>query len=126
MNKKRKSIMKPVYLGLFFVILYIPIMSIVIYSFNKSPSTAHWTGFTLDWYRSLFQDRVIVESFILSLQVGVMTAILSAIIGTAGAIVSIFVGRSMEKTIDAAMIIPLLVPEVALGISLLMLFTFVP
>ena len=125
MNKKRKSIMKPVYLGLFFVILYIPIMSIVIYSFNKSPSTAHWTGFTLDWYRSLFQDRVIVESFILSLQVGVMTAILSAIIGTAGAIVSIFVGRSMEKTIDAAMIIPLLVPEVALGISLLMLFTFV-
>lgn len=125
MSKKNKSIMKPVYLGIFFIVLYIPIMSIVLYSFNQSPSTAQWTGFTLDWYRSLFQDRIIIESFILSLQVGVMTAVLSAIIGTAGAIVSIFVGRTMEKTIDAAMIIPLLVPEVALGISLLMLFTFI-
>ena len=125
MNKSRKSILKPLYLGLFFVILYVPIMSIILYSFNQSPSTAQWTGFTLDWYRSLFQDRIIVESLILSLEIGVMTAVLSAFIGTAAAIVSIFVGRSMEKTIDSAMIIPLLVPEVALGISLLMLFTFI-
>lgn len=125
MNKKRRSILNPVYLGVFFIVLYVPIMSIIVYSFNQSPSTAQWTGFTLDWYRSLFQDRIIVESFILSLQIGVMTAVLSAFIGTAAAIVSIFVGRSMEKTIDSAMIIPLLVPEVALGISLLMLFTFI-
>lgn len=125
MSKRRKSILKPLYLALFFVVLYVPIMSIILYSFNQSPSTAQWTGFTLDWYRSLFQDRIIVESFVLSLQIGVMTAALSAFIGTAAAIISIFVGRSMEKTIDSAMIIPLLVPEVALGISLLMLFTFI-
>lgn len=125
MSRKRKGIMQPVYLGIFFILLYVPIMSVIIYSFNQSPSTAQWTGFTLDWYRSLFQDRVIIESFVLSLQVGVMTAILSALLGTAAAIVSIFVGRSMEKIIDGAMIMPLLVPEIALGISLLVLFTFV-
>lgn len=124
MNNKRRSILKPVYLGVFYFLLYVPILSIIIYSFNKSPSTAQWTGFTLDWYRSLFQDRIIVESLVLSFQIGFMTAVLSAFLGTSAAIISIFVGRSMEKSIDSAMIIPLLVPEIALGISLLMLFTF--
>lgn len=111
------------YLSLFFVILYIPILSVILYSFNKSPSTANWAGFTLDWYRELFSDKVIIESFKISIQVAFLTSILSAILGTATAIISIYVTHRMEKILRGVMILPLLVPEVALGVSLLLFFS---
>lgn len=122
MIKTRSKHFKGIFLGLFFIVLYVPIVSVIIYSFNKSPSTAQWTGFALDWYKSLFQDKVIIEAFWLSLQVGVMTAVLSAFIGTFAAITSTFVDRKVKRSIDASMVVPLLVPEVALGVSLLIMY----
>lgn len=111
------------YLSLFFFLLYIPILSVILYSFNKSPSTANWAGFTLDWYRQLFNDQVIIESFKLSIQVAIMTSILSAILGTTAAILSIYISKKMGKVMRGIMILPLLVPEVALGVSLLLFFS---
>lgn len=110
------------YLSLFFVVLYFPVLSVILYSFNASPSTAQWSGFTFDWYRDLFRDRVIGESFKISIQVAFLTAILSAVLGTISAIISMSVTEKMKKTIQGVMILPLLVPEVALGVSLLMFF----
>ncbi|NMA84052.1 MAG: ABC transporter permease [Epulopiscium sp.] len=121
MNSRTKKF-RTVYLSLFFVILYIPVLSVILYSFNKSPSTAQWAGFTLDWYKELFNDRVITEAFKISIQVAFLTSILSAILGTATAITSMYVTKKMEKTINGVMILPLLVPEVALGVSLLLFF----
>lgn len=111
------------YLSLFFVILYIPVLSVILYSFNKSPSTVHWAGFSLDWYKELFSDKVIIQSFNISIQVAILTSILSAIMGTATAIITLYVTNKMEKVVYGVMILPLLVPEVALGISLLVFFT---
>ncbi len=111
------------YLSLFFVVLYIPVLGVILYSFNKSPSTAAWTGFTLDWYRDLFKDKVIIESFKISMQVAFLTSILSAILGTATAIISTYVTKKMAGLIQGIMILPLLVPEVALGVSLLLFFS---
>ncbi len=111
------------YLSLFFVILYIPVLSVILYSFNQSPSTAQWTGFTLDWYQQLFRDRVIAESFKISVVVAILTSIVSAILGTATAITTLYVTKRMEKTINGVMVLPLLVPEVALGVSLLLFFS---
>jgi len=110
------------YLSLFFVLLYLPVLSVVLYSFNAGSSTAKWSGFTFDWYRQLFKDRVIVQSLNISLQVAVLTAILSAVLGTAAAIIALSVSKKMQKAIQGVMILPLLVPEVALGVSLLMFF----
>ena len=121
MNTKSKKF-RTFYLSLFFVLLYIPVLAVVLYSFNKSSSTAHWAGFTLDWYRELFDDRVIVEAFKISIQVAILTSILSAILGTATAIISLYVTERIKKTIRGVMILPLLVPEVALGVSLLFFF----
>ncbi|NLJ40169.1 MAG: ABC transporter permease [Clostridiales bacterium] len=111
------------YLSLFFVVLYFPVLSVILYSFNSSPSTAKWAGFTLDWYRELFSDGVIGQSFKTSIQVALLTSVLSAVLGTAAAIISLSVSKRVEKTIQGVMILPLLVPEVALGISLLIFFT---
>ena len=120
---KNKTGFRTFYLSLFFVILYVPVLSVILYSFNQSSSTAQWTGFTLDWYRDLFNDRVVVDALKVSIQVAALTSIFSAIVGTSSAIVSIYVSKSMEKTINAMMILPLLIPEVALGVSLLLFFT---
>lgn len=120
-NSKTKGFQK-FYLSLFFVLLYLPILSVILYSFNKSPSTAEWTGFTLDWYRDLFNDRIIIESFKISIEVAIITAILSAIMGTFTAIISLYVTNKMGTVLHGTMILPLLVPEVALGISLLFFF----
>ena len=111
------------YLSLFFVVLYIPVLGVILYSFNKSPSTASWTGFTLDWYRDLFRDRVIIQSFKVSIQVAFLTSLLSAFLGTGTAIISTYVTKKMSGIIQGVMILPLLVPEVALGVSLLLFFS---
>lgn len=117
--KKKTNRFQSLYLSLFFVVLYVPLLSVILYSFNQSSSTAHWTGFTLDWYRQLFKDRVILEAFKVSLQVGVLTSALSAVLGTASAIISTYVTKRLEKSINGLMFLPLIIPEVALGISLL-------
>lgn len=110
------------YLSLFFVLLYLPVLSVILYSFNASPSTAQWTGLTLNWYRQLFRDRVIVQALRVSVEVAVLTSIFSAILGTATAIIAMSVTPGMKKTIQGAMLLPLLVPEIALGVSLLIFF----
>jgi len=111
------------YLSLFFVVLYVPVLGVILYSFNKSPSTASWAGFTLDWYRDLFKDRVIIDAFKISMQVAILTSILSALLGTTMAIIATYVTSKMETVIQGAMLLPLLVPEVALGVSLLLFFS---
>lgn len=120
--KKKSSRFSTFYLSLFFVLLYLPVLGVIIYSFNLSTSTAQWTGFSLKWYQELLGDRVIGQALKISLQVAFMTALLSAVLGTATAIISLSVTRRMKKAIQSIMVLPLLVPEVALGISLLMFF----
>lgn len=120
--KKKSSRFSTFYLSLFFVLLYLPVLGVIIYSFNLSTSTAQWTGFSLKWYQELLGDRVIGQALKISLQVAFMTALLSAVLGTATAIISLSVTRRMKKAIQGIMVLPLLVPEVALGISLLMFF----
>jgi len=114
-----------IYLAVFFVILYLPVLSVILYSFNANPSTAKWTGLTLDWYRELFDDlkkHATGEALVVSIQVAVLTAALSAVLGTAAAIVSQSLSERMKKAVQWVMLLPLLVPEVALGVSLLMFF----
>ncbi len=119
---KKTSGFRKFYLSLFFVVLYLPVLSVILYSFNKSPSTPRWTGLTLDWYRDLFQDTVIANNFRTSIIVALLTALLSAFLGTFTAIVGSRVSRKMKKSIQAVMLIPLLVPEIALAVSLLIFF----
>ena len=72
----------------------------------------------LDWYRQLFSDRVIAQSFRVSIVVAVLTSLL-AVLGMFTAVVSQWVTARMKTAIQGMMILPLIVPEVALGVSLL-------
>lgn len=110
-------------LGIGFLFLYIPIFSLIIYSFNSSTLVTVWAGMSLRWYGALFKDTELLTAAWLSLKIALMTAFASVFIGTwAGFILARF-GRFRGFTMFSGMVnAPLVIPEVIQGISLLLLF----
>ncbi len=106
-----------------FLFLYIPIISLVVYSFNESKLVTVWSGFSLKWYAALLQDEELLSAAWLSLKIGLMTAFASVAIGTWAGFVLARMGRFKGFTLYTGMInAPLVIPEVIQGISLLLLF----
>lgn len=113
-------------LGLGFVFLYAPILSLVIYSFNESRLVTVWSGFSLKWYGELFADRQLMDAVWISLRVAFQTAWSAVAIGTMAAMLLVRFRRFRGKTLFGAMITaPLVMPEVITGLSLLLLFVHI-
>ena len=118
-NRKRSNTV----LTLGFLFLYIPIISLVVYSFNESKLVTVWSGFSLKWYAALLQDDELLSAAWLSLKLGLLTACASVVVGTWAGFVLARFGRFRGFTLYAGMInAPLVIPEVIQGISLLLLF----
>ncbi|CAB3759035.1 ABC transporter permease subunit [Paraburkholderia solisilvae] len=110
-------------LGIGFLFLYIPIISLVVYSFNESQLVTVWTRFSTRWYAALLQDDELIAAAWLSLRVALLTAFASVVIGTWAGFVLARMGRFRGFTLYTGMInAPLVIPEVIQGISLLLLF----
>jgi putrescine transport system permease protein len=121
----RNSRFTLVLLGLGFVFLYAPILSLVVYSFNESRLVTVWSGFSLKWYGELFLDRQLMDSVWVSLRVAFYTAWTAVAIGTMAAMMMVRFRHFRGKTLFGAMITaPLVMPEVITGLSLLMLFVY--
>lgn len=106
-----------------FVFLYAPIFSLIIYSFNKSKLVTVWGGFSLKWYGELFSNQQIGEAALNSLKIAFISASIATILGTLAAYVLVRFGRFKLRNILLGMATaPLVIPEVILGISMLMLF----
>ncbi|OCR01948.1 spermidine/putrescine ABC transporter permease PotC [Oscillatoriales cyanobacterium USR001] len=125
-----------------FAFLYLPILILIIYSFNASRSNAIWRGFTLDWYRSLFPNA---GTFILgtaqgnanisdaglwnalnnSLLIATISTILATIFGTAIAMALERFRFPGRKILEALLFLPIIIPEITMGISLLVFFTLI-
>ena len=110
------------WLALVYLFLYLPLLFMVVFSFNSTRQDANFTGFSLRWYQALVQDTKIVEGFWLSLKVATVTGLLSALLGTFAAFVLVryraFWGRTMFSGMVNA---PLVMPEVVIGLSLLLM-----
>ena len=107
---------------LIFLFLYLPLLFMVVFSFNSSRQDAVFTGFSLRWYEALGRDTKIVEGFWLSLQIALATGILSAVLGTFAAFVLVRYQRFAGRTVFSGMVnAPLVMPEVVIGLSLLLL-----
>ena len=110
-------------LGIGFAFLYIPILSLIVYSFNESQLVTVWTRFSTRWYQALITDDELITAAWLSLRIGLMTAFASVFIGTWAGFVLARMGRFRGFTLFSGMInAPLVIPEVIQGISLLLLF----
>jgi len=108
-------------LGLAF--LYLPIVILVIYSFNASRLVTVWGGWSTRWYAEFFNDRAMLDAAWMSLRVGVVSATLATILGTLAAVALSRGERFKGRTLFSGMLYaPLVMPEVITGLSLLLLF----
>ena len=105
-----------------YAFLYLPLGFLIFFSFNSTRQDARFTGFSLRWYEDLLRDGRLVDGFWLSLKVAVTTGTLSCILGTFAAFVLVRYHRFKGRTIFSGMInAPLVMPEVIIGLSLLLL-----
>jgi putrescine transport system permease protein len=108
-------------LGLAF--LYLPILILVIYSFNASRLVTVWGGWSLRWYQEFFGDHAMIEASWMSLRVAVVSASIATLIGTLAAVALSRGERFRGRTLFSGMLYaPLVMPEVITGLSLLLLF----
>jgi putrescine transport system permease protein len=106
-----------------FAFLYVPMVLLVLYSFNNSRLVTVWGGFSTKWYFALLEDHQIVDSAWMSLRVAIVSAALATVLGTLAALVLARFGRFRSRFVFSAMIYaPLVMPEVISGLSLLLIF----
>lgn len=106
-----------------FVFLYVPILLLMIYSFNASKLVTVWGGFSTKWYSSLLQNEAFMAAAWMTLKVAVVSATFATVMGTLAALVMTRTGRFRGRTLFSGMIYaPLVMPEVITGLSLLLLF----
>jgi putrescine transport system permease protein len=122
----RRSFVLPTALAFGFAFLYVPILSMIVFSFNNSRLVTVWDSAnspTIKWYALLFQNRQILDAAWLSIKIACVNATGAAVLGTlAGLVLSRF-GRFKGRTLLSAMVTaPLVMPEVIVGLSLLLLF----
>ena len=123
MKKKNTGILTVTLFG--YAFLYIPLVILMIFSFNESKSVTLWSSFSTKWYQSLFQNEQLVSAFINSLKVALLSSTLSVSLGLLVSLVIVkftkFFGRSIFKGLASA---PIVMPEILLGFAFLMLFVF--
>jgi putrescine transport system permease protein len=106
-----------------YAFLYIPLLSVIFYSFNDSSLATVWGGFSTRWYAQLLQNRQVLDAAFLSLRIAVTSATLATIFGTMAGMALTRFGRFRGRTLFTGMITaPLVMPEVITGLSLLLLF----
>ncbi len=119
----RLSWFNTVSLTLGFAFLYIPMIILIIFSFNESKLVTVWAGFSTKWYGELMQNEAFLDAAWVTLRVAVFSSTLATILGTAAAYVLVRGGRFFGRTLFSGMIYaPLVMPEVITGLSLLLLF----
>lgn len=122
MNRKRSRFLLSV-LAFGYAFLYIPLLSVMFYSFNDSRLATVWGGFSTRWYGELFKNEQILDAALLSLRIAVTAATLATVFGTMAGLALTRFGKFRGRTLFAGMITaPLVMPEVITGLSLLLLF----
>ena len=110
-------------LTLGFAFLYLPMLILIIYSFNESKLVTVWAGFSTKWYGELFQNEAFLNAAWVTVKVAVISSTFATVLGTMAAYVLVRAGRFSGRTLFSGMIYaPLVMPEVITGLSLLLLF----
>lgn len=121
--KKRNHPLLGIHSFLMMAFIYVPIIMIIIFSFNDTRLSGNWEGFTFDWYVSLFNNRNVMEALMNSLTVAVISTIVSTILGTLAALSLRNLGRKSRSGMTGLLYLPVIIPDIIMGLSLLVLFT---
>ena len=105
-----------------YAFLYVPLLIVVVYSFNDSRLNAEWVGFTLDWYRKLAADEEMLTAAGNSLMIGVVASLVSTVLGT---MAGVAMHRHRLRVLPILVVAPIAIPEILMGVSLLIFFVLV-
>lgn len=111
------------YLAVLIFLMYLPLVMVVIFSFNESKLSASFTGFSLKWYEILAHDRDLKEALMNSIVLGVLSCGISAVIGTLGAVGMARVNYRSKGMMEYLSTIPIMIPEIILGMVFLVFFS---
>jgi spermidine/putrescine transport system permease protein len=112
-----------VYTGLFFVFMFLPILLVVVFSFNNQRSLQRFTGFSFEWYQRFFENESLTGSLRASIEIATVTMLVGTVLGT---LLAFGLVRARTRWVGGAnilMLIPLVTPEIVAGVSALLLFT---
>ncbi len=121
----RRIAFSKLYIGLVLVIMYLPILLIVIYSFNESKISSVWGGFSLKWYEMLRTDRAMHEAIKNSLILGALSCCAAAIVGTLGAVGMSRIKLRTKGAVEYLSMLPIMIPEIILGMIFMTFFALV-
>ena len=115
---------KRFYLSIILLFLYVPIVVLIVQSFNAGKSRAKWEGFSFRWYQELFNDPAIMQALYVTISIAILAAIVSTILGTLAAIGIHAMKKRPQSLMMTLTNIPMTMPDIVTGISLMLLFIF--
>ncbi len=120
---RRRPIFLLTVLAFGFAFLYVPILSMIVYSFNASRLATVWGGFSTKWYGALFRNDQVIEALVLSVKIALVSATVATILGTMAGIALVRFTKFRGRTMFSGMVTaPLVMPEVITGVSMLIFF----
>lgn len=117
-----KRFIKRFYVGLILLFLYLPIMTLIAFSFNESKTMARWDGFSLKWYGELFTDPIILNAIVVTLTIALLASLLATVIGTMAAFGINSMKKRSKSLILSGTYIPMINADIVTGVSMLLLF----
>ncbi len=121
--KKRTNTLPKIYMGIIFAFLYLPIIVLIVFSFNAAKSRGVWAGFSLKWYKMMLQDEKMISSVMVTFACGILSAVISTVVGTISAIGLHNAKKKTRSILLSLSYIPMLNAEIVTGISLMMMYT---
>lgn len=122
-EKKQLGTISYLYAGAIYLFLYLPIFMVIGYSFNTNDNNLVFRGFTLRWYGAMFRDRSLMSSLVLTLELALVSTAISVVLGTLAAIGMHRYDFKLKKTLDSMLYVPIVIPELVIGIASLATFT---
>ena len=117
-----KTRLEKIYMGIIFVFMYAPILTLIVLSFNSSKSRARWGGFTLQWYANLFSDNAVLNAMANTLIIALISTVAATVIGTMTCVGLMGLRRRSRAFIMGVTNIPMINADIVTGISLMLLF----
>ena len=119
---KKMKFFEKLYMWIILIFMYVPILTLIVLSFNKSKSRSHWAGFTFNWYVRLFKDSEILNALANTLVIALIATIVATIIGTITTVALVGLNRHTRAVIMGITNIPMINADIVTGISLMLLF----
>ena len=120
---KNRTKLPNLYLAIILIFMYLPILIVIIYSFNENKLTAIWAGFSLKWYTELLKDKDLMEALKNSFILGVLSCFCAGVIGTIGAVGMARMNYKTKGIMEYVSMLPIMIPEIILGMVFLAFFS---